>query len=94
MIDKMSSTVPALPHYRQIERHFRINVVADLAGVSRSTVIRRIADGTISVVRLGARITLVPESEVAKLLGRSSVEANAEVAPSATPGVTVHRIAK
>lgn len=43
--------------------------VARMLGVSRRTIHRRIADGSIAHVRLGPRIVRIPASEVARLLG-------------------------
>lgn len=40
-----------------------------ILGISRSTMYRRIADGTIPVVRLGPRSTRIPTAELLALLG-------------------------
>jgi excisionase family DNA binding protein len=41
--------------------------VADLLGVSRSTIKRRVADGSIRVIRIG-RLVRVPAREIDRLL--------------------------
>lgn len=51
-----------------VERHFRVKRACEIADISRATLFRRIADGSIKVRKLSARMTLVPESELRKLL--------------------------
>jgi excisionase family DNA binding protein len=47
---------------------FRMIEVARLLSVNRSTLSRWVSAGRISVVRLGARVTLVSRDEVLRLL--------------------------
>ena len=46
-----------------------VEEVGNLLGVSRSTVYRRIKDGTLPSIRLGARSTRVATAEILRMLG-------------------------
>lgn len=56
----------------RVEPHYRIAVAAGMVGLSRATIFRLIRDGRIGVKRIGPRVTLIPESELRKLLDGQS----------------------
>lgn len=68
-------SVPRMPNAHHVStertapapRALSVGVAATMAGVSANTIRRRIADGTIRAVRLGARV-LVPVSELERVL--------------------------
>lgn len=78
--------------HAQVEQQYRLKKTSVLLSVSLVTLHRWIASGKIKSTLLGPKIRVIPESEIRRLLAGTSTDDPAT--PSATPGVTVHRIAK